>query len=196
MKVLEFIKRKWKLLLIIFIILLVIGIFLYFYISSFKVDREETLELMKEVNEDYPTFNKSMTEFVNKRNAFYKQKDEIFLEDIGKNVNVWVKFMADYEKIINKVEDNSKRLKPNCKNDFGDINAKTECNQFRVNYEAAMNYYITDVKVYNNIVKEYNEWLINNNSSYQKLEKVSLTIYKDYIDYDEDGEYFGKEGSN
>lgn len=195
MKVLNFFKKKWKILLVIFIILALISSFLYFYISSFKVDRAETLVLMKEVNEDYPKFSKNMTEFVNKRNAFYKQKEEIYLEDIGKNTNTWITFMSDYAKIINVIEDNSKRLKTNCKNDFGDITAKTQCNQFRVNYEAAMNYYITDVKVYNNIVKEYNVWLTNNNSSYKKLEEVSLTLYKDYIDVDGDGEYFGKEAS-
>lgn len=189
----KFIKKRWKLLLGILLILTVIGVFLYFYISSFKVDREETLALMKEVNEDYPKFNKSMTEFVNKRNAFYKQKEEIYLEDMGKNTNAWVTFMNDYAKIIENIENNSQRLKDACKNNFGDINAKTQCNQFRVNYEAANNYYITDIKAYNNIVKEYNEWLTNHNSKYPKLNEVSLS--KDYIDYDEDGEYFGKEVS-
>lgn len=191
----NFIKKRWKILVCILLILSVIGVFLYFYISSFKVDRQETLALMKEVNEDYPKFNKNMTEFVNKRNAFYKQKEEIYLEDMGKNTAAWITFMNEYAKIIENIESSSKRLKGHCKNNFGDINAKTQCNQFRVNYEAANNYYITDIKAYNNIVKEYNEWLINHSSSYPKLNEISLSIYKDYIDYDEDGEYFGKEVS-
>lgn len=175
---------------IIVILLLILGV--TFYVSSFKTDQEETKKLMSEVNEDYDKFNKNMTAFVNKRNEFYKQKDSIFLEDISKDTSVWTNFMNDYEKVIENVDESGKRLKKACKNNFGDITVKTKCNQFRVNYESANNYYITDVKVYNNIVDKYNEWA---SSNYQNLEKVKLKIYDDYIDYDEDGEYFGKEGS-
>lgn len=174
------------------IIILLIGLGIFFYVSSFKVDQEETKELMNEVNEDYDEFNKNMTAFVNKRNEFYKKKEEVFLEDIAKDTSVWTNFMAEYEKVINDVEESSKRLKKACKNNFGDITVKSKCNQFKVNYESANNYYITDVKVYNNLVKEYNEWA---SSNYKNLEKIELKIYKDYIDYDEDGEYFGKEDS-
>ena len=188
-------KNKKKMAIITLIVLIILSIIItcgYFYVQSFKVDREETLKLMAEVNEDYPEFSKSMTEFVNKRNGFYKKQEEIFLEDISKNPSSWTNYMNEYEIVIQKIEDSSKRLKKACVNDFGDITAKAQCNQFRVNYEAAHNYYITDVKVYNELVKKYNEW---NNGSYEKLSEVDRKIYKDYIDYDEDGEYFGKEVS-
>jgi len=173
-------------------ILITLGVFLYFYINSFKLDREQTLKLMAEVHEDYPEFSKSMTEFVNKRNEFYKMQEEIYLEDMGKNPSLWSNFINEYSSIIQKIEDGSKRLQKACVNDFGDITAKTECNQFRVNYESANNYYISDIKVYNELVKKYNEWA---NGSYENLKEVELKIHKDYIDYDEDGEYFGKEVS-
>jgi len=188
-------KSKKKMIVIIstlILILLALGVGLYFYVESFKVDREKTLELMAEVNEDYPGFSKSMTEFVNKRNDFYKKQEEIFLEDISKNPSSWTNYIKEYETIIQNIENGSERLKKACVNDFGDITAKTECNQFRVNYESAHNYYITDIKVYNELVNKYNEWA---GSTYENLSKVELVIYKDYIDYDEDGEYFGKEVS-
>ena len=188
-------KKKIAIIISIILVVALLVAFVFVYVSSFKTDQEETLKLMEEVNEDYPTFNKNMTTFVNKRNEFYKQKEEIYLEEIGKNTSLWTNFMAEYAKILNDIEDSSARLKKACKNDFGDITAKSQCNQFRANYEAANNYYITDVKVYNEIVKTYNEWVDSNNSTYQKLSSVDLEIYEDYIDYDEDGEYFGKEGS-
>lgn len=185
-------KKRTKVIIIVSLVIIILAVLIYMYVSSFKVDKEKTLKLMNEVSEDYPAFNKAMNEFVNKRNSFYKQKEEIYLDDINKDPSKWSNFMTEYAKIVNTVEDKSSRLKSACKNDFGDIGAKTKCNEFRVNYEAAMNYYITDVKVYNKIVKEYNQWLINNNNLANKLTEVKLSIYKDYIDYDKDGEYFGK----
>jgi ABC-type Na+ efflux pump permease subunit len=184
-------KKKWIILLI--VIILVFALAIYLYINSFKEDKKETLKIMKQVNTDYPVFIKATNACVEKRNEFYKQKEDIYLEEISKNPADWTTLMSEYEELLNQVETSSKRLKKYCKNEFGDITVKTECNKFKANYEAVMNYYITDVKVYNKLVKEYNEWVNTNNSSASKLEKVKLKIYDKYIDFDEDGEYFGKE---
>ncbi|MEI3507648.1 MAG: hypothetical protein V8R01_00670 [Bacilli bacterium] len=58
-----------------------------------------------------------------------------------------------------------------------------------------MNYYITDIKGYNKTVDEYNTWVTEGGYNYGKLNKAKFVVYKDYIDFDKDGEYFGKEES-
>ena len=54
-----------------------------------------------------------------------------------------------------------------------------------------MNYYITDIKGYNKTVEEYNKWASENGKN--KLNEGKFPVYKKYIDFDKDGEYFGKE---
>ena len=56
-----------------------------------------------------------------------------------------------------------------------------------------MNYYISDVNLYNQMVSEYEKYNTENGGQYPNVNKAEHVIYKDYIDYDEDGEYFGKE---
>ena len=102
--------------------------------------------------------------------------------------------METHKQNLENIENNSEKLKENCVVKFADPNVNSKCTIFKSTYEAANNYYISDIKDYNKTVEEYNEWAEKNNK--EKLNKIKLTIYKDYIDYDEDGEYFGKEEVN
>ena len=63
----------------------------------------------------------------------------------------------------------------------------------KANYEAAHNYYISDVKLYNQMIDEYDKYNLENGGTFAKVNKAEYKVYKDYIDYDKDGEYFGKE---
>ena len=70
----------------------------------------------------------------------------------------------------------------------GVINSK--CNNYKAIYEQVVNYYVTDIKNYNNNIKKYNEYQKSINSN------LILNIYKtdkDYIDYNEDKIFDGKE---
>ncbi|MBQ9011866.1 MAG: hypothetical protein IJ093_04380, partial [Bacilli bacterium] len=97
-----------------------------------------------------------------------------------------------YENAIKEVEDSSDVLKENCIVRYADVNVNSKCTNFKVNYEAAMNYFITDIKGYNKTVKQYNQWVSDNNYDYGKLNEGKLVVYKKYIDFDKDGECFGK----
>ena len=99
--------------------------------------------------------------------------------------------MDEYADTIREVEKASKNLKSNCKIKYGDVNTNSKCTAFKANYEAAMNYYISDVKIYNKLVDEYDEW--NKDGKYPKLKKGTFPVYKKYIDFDDDGEKFGSE---
>ena len=77
----------------------------------------------------------------------------------------------DYEKTMKKLYKVSKPLEKLCIKEYKDTLANSTCEVFKTNYEAITNYYINDT-------------LENKN--------LSLTKYEDYIDYDNDGKYFGK----
>lgn len=177
--------------LITLIILILIGLGIFTFIASFKEDKEITKEKMNEITKNYEKFNNSVLTFAKGRDYIYNQKENTYLEEYSKNTDVWNKMIEDHKKNIESVEKNSKNLKENCVHKYADPNINSKCTIFKSTYEAAMNYYISDIKNHNKDVDEYNKWAKNNNKN--QLNKGELTIYKDYIDYDKDKEYFGKE---
>ena len=185
---------------IILIILLFFGLVAggcYFFAQNVREDQQLTKEKMEEISGDYDKFNKNIELFVQKREELYKLLEESYLENFAENYQNWNTLIADYGKLISDVEDSSESLKDSCFIKFADIEINNKCTNFVANYEAAMNYYITDIKNYNtNIVSKYNEWAKANGKEAQLLEEGKLTVHKKYIDFDKDKEYTGKEDIN
>ncbi len=188
-------KNKAVIFIIIFII--VIGLITfgaYKFITSFKEDKQLTQEKANEIVQNFDIFNENVQKFAEGRDYFYKQRENTFLEEFAKNTENWNTLIENYQKSIEDVENSSKILKENCIVKFADPNINSKCTIFKSTYEAANNYYISDIKAYNKTVEEYNKWANENNKN--ALNKGKLPIYKDYIDYDKDKEYFGKEETN
>ncbi len=166
----------------------------YKFITNFKEDKEITKEKSNEIVQNFDLFNKSVQQFAKERDYFYNQRENTFLEEFAKNTKNWNDLIKDYQKSIENIEKNSTILKENCTVKFADPNINSKCTIFKSTYEAANNYYISDIKNYNKTVDEYNKWAKEKGENH--LNKGNLTIYKDYIDYDKDKEYFGKEENN
>ena len=185
-----------KSLLVIGIVLLIIIILFvgaWIWVDGLKEDTKITKEKMDAVKEAYPIFNQAVIDFSNLRNKFYEYKENLYLETLRDNADAWNVFMKEYADGIQKVEDAALVLKENCDIEYGDVQVSTKCDDFKVSYEPAMNYYISDVKLYNSMVDEYDKYNMENGNKFPKVNKGEFKVYQDYIDYDKDGEYFGKE---
>ena len=167
-------KKSLKIIGIVIIIIAIIFIGAWIWVDGLKEDRAETQAKMDEILKAYPNFNEAVDDFSNLRNQFYSYKEDLYLETLRDNADAWNTFMKTYE-------------------EYGDVNVSNKCTMFKANYESAMNYYISDIKLYNQMVDEYSKYNLENGNSYPKVNEGTLPIYKDYIDYDKDGEYFGKE---
>lgn len=189
---------KKSLIIIGIVILIIVIIFVgaWIWVDGLKEDKAATKVKMDEIKEAYPNFNKAVDEFSNLRNQFYTYKEDLYLETLRDNSESWNNFINTYMAGIQKVEDSAKVLKENCEIEYGDVSVSTKCNTFKANYEAAMNYYISDAKLYNQMVDEYDKYNAENGGTFAKVNKAELKIYQDYIDYDKDGECFGKEEAN
>ena len=184
---------KRKIVISILILLLIgMGIVIYFFIDSIKEDQKITKGKANEIIKAYEKFDSAINGFASLREEYYVARQNTFLEEFAQNTDSWNDFASRYEKAIESIEKNSKVLKDNCTVKFADVNVNSKCTTFKANYEAAMNYYITDIKDYNQTIKKYNDWVTENNYNYGKLNEAKYVVYKKYIDYDEDGEYFGK----
>lgn len=186
-------KKSLKVIGIVFVIIAILFVLAWIWASGLKEDQKETKKTMKLVLDSYDNFNNRVEEFSNYRNKFYEMKEDLFLETLGEKADEWNEFMVKYADSISEVEKSSKNLKKNCEIKYGDVNTNSKCTAFKANYEAAHNYYISDVKLYNELIDDYNKWNSEEGNKYPKVEKGKYSVYKKYIDFDKDGEFFGKE---
>lgn len=186
-------KKSLKVIGVVFIIIAILFVLAWIWASGLKEDQEETKKTMKLVLDSYENFNNRVEEFSNYRNKFYEMKEDLFLETLGENAEEWNDFMGKYADSISEVEKSSKNLKENCEIKYGDVNTNSKCTAFKANYEAAHNYYISDIKLYNDLIDDYDKWNKEEDNKYPEVKKGTYPVYKKYIDFDKDGEYFGKE---
>ncbi|MBR3198466.1 MAG: hypothetical protein IKG27_00460 [Bacilli bacterium] len=177
----------------VFVLIIIILVFLgCIWAKGLKKDQRITKEKMKLIIDAYPKFDESVNMFSDKRNILYEFKDELYFETLSENVTYWNTFIDEYAEGIKKLEEASKVLKKNCVVNFGDVNTNSKCTAFKANYEAAHNYYISDAISFNKLVENYDEWNEKNGNKAEQVKKANFPVYKKYIDYDKDGEYFGK----
>lgn len=186
-------KKSLKVIGIVFIIIAILFGCAWVWASGLKEDQRKTKEIIKVILEKYENFNNRVEEFSQLRNKYYELKEDLYLETLSENAEEWNKFMDDYSNAISEVEKASKELKENCDIKYGDVNANSKCTAFKANYEAAHNYYISDINLYNELIDDYNKWLKEENVKGKEINKGKYPVYKKYIDFDKDKEYFGKE---
>ena len=186
-------KKSLTIIGVVMIIIVIIFICAWVWVDGLKEDTAITKKKMDEVLDAYPKFNEEVDNFSKLRNQLYESKEDLYLETLRDNAASWNTFMENYKNSIMKVENTALILKKNCAEEYGDVNVSSKCTTFKANYEAAHNYYISDVKMYNQMVDEYDVYNAEHGNGYAKVNKASYGPYDDYIDYDKDGEYFGKD---
>ena len=72
---------------------------------------------------------------------------------------------------------------------YPDSKVNTKCVNYKSIYEQVVNYFISDINVYNKNVKEYNKE--QNDNKDKMIEEYKTN--KKYIDYNNDKTYDGKE---
>ena len=186
-------KKSLKIIAVVMIIIVILIVLASIWVEGLKKDQEKTKKTMKIVQANYNDFNNRVEELSEIRNKFYEYRENLYMETLGETSEEWNKFIKEYADIITQIDLKAKKLKENCDVKYGDVDTNNKCTQFKANYEAANNYYISDITMYNKLVEEYDKWNEENGGKYAKVEKGTFPIYTDYIDYDKDGEYFGKE---
>ncbi len=185
-------KKSLKIIGIVILINIVLVALASIWAKGLKEDQKITKEKMKLIIDAYPSFDESVNQFSDMRNILYENKEEMYYETLDENAEYWNDFIPKYAEGIKKLEENAKVLKENCIVKYGDVNTNSKCTAFKANYEAAHNYYISDAKAFNRLINNYNQWREKNDEKAKEVNKFTYPVYKKYIDFDKDGEYFGK----
>ena len=184
---------KKKLVLIILIILLVIdicvvGIFVVRkLVRNYKKDRTRTLEIISNIDSEYKEFESSITDYNNnlkKLVALINQSN--YYAEFNKNNKEMVTLLDKVSEQVKKMAD-YKTLNSSCNINYADGKTNRSCNSYMKTYEKSVNIYIDVVKAYNNIISKLKE-------VYTASEiKEYTAVFTDYIDYNKDGNFLGKE---
>lgn len=182
--------------LIILLILVALGLIIYNFYKGYKDDKAKTNELINNINNGYNDFVAGLNDINNKRETVYTNIfKKTYYTDMQNNIDSWNTTIDEYSKTIESLDNKSKYLKDNCLNiKFYHSEINPKCDLFVENYEMVINYYITDIEIYNKNIDSYNTWANENDEdSYKIIDKFVNNSYTEYIDFNNDGVFLGKE---
>lgn len=163
------------------------------FIMGLKADRLETQKRIDIVNNEFEVLSTNTTIFENTRDELYnKVLSNVYFDTMYKDDDRVKEKLSNYENLVDELEKTTVKLDNLCKNVYyPDIETNTKCSNYKSIYEQVNNYFIGDIEVYNRNVEKYNK---DQESKKSKLMLDKYTTRRDYIDYDGDNKYDGKEG--
>ena len=162
------------------------------FLINLREDHQEVLRRLEDVSAIFESFSTNTTAFEEYRDVLYTDVLENIYYDTMYETNPKVKEKIDeYEGIVNTLKEDTRKLDNLCGKVYypkSDVN--NMCVNYKSIYEQVVNYYVSDIMMYNSNIDKYNE--------YQKTVQSELLVdeYKTnyhYIDYNGDKVFDGKE---
>ena len=162
------------------------------FVIGLKDDREATLKRIEEVKDEFETFSTNTSVFESFRDELYnKVFTNVYYDTMHFNDADVKNKLSNYENLVDELTKNTDNMNKLC-NDmyYPDSDANNKCNNYKSIYEQVVNYFVSDIKVYNSNIDKYNTYQQGLNSGL-KLEYYSTK--KNFIDYNNDKKFDGKE---
>ena len=183
------IKKIGYLILTLSLILIISGGFSSF-LMGLRKDKENTLNLMKVVDDEFEDFSANTSVFENFREDLYEDAlGGVVCSQLVQNNGTINNRLSNYENLVDELNKSVKKLDKLCKDVYyPSSSTNNKCSNYKDIYEQANNYFVSDVKTYNKNIKSCNELITDNN-----LLMKDYKTKKEYIDYNNDKKYDGKE---
>lgn len=162
------------------------------FVLGLKADRIETYNRMNDVSDVFENFSTNTSVFESFRDELYVNVLGDIYYDTMYNDDVSVKNkLSNYENLVDELEKNTLSLNKLCDDVYyPDGNVNNKCSNYRSIYEQVVNYFVSDIKVYNKNVKKYNNYQASVGSN---LAIKEYKTSKKYMDYNGDKKFDGKE---
>ena len=162
------------------------------FLIGLKADKEETYKRISVVNHEFEVFNTNTTAFETFRDELYNSVlSSVYFDTMYKEDEVIKNKLSNYENLVDELDKNVKKLDGLCDNVYyPESDTNTKCSNYKSIYEQVINYFVTDIKLYNKNVNKYNKY---QNSKNTKLSIQKYSTKRIYIDYNNDGKFDGKE---
>lgn len=160
------------------------------FLIGLRKDKENTMNLMKVVDDEFETFSANTSVFESFREDLYAEVlegavcNQLILNDAAvKNK------LSNYENLVDELSKNVKRLDKLCVDVYyPNSTTNNKCLNYKSIYEQVNNYYVTDINNYNKNIKQ-----CNSSASGDILLLKEFKNNKKYIDFNGDKKYDGKE---
>ena len=171
------------------LVLIISGGFSSFLIGLRK-DKENTLNLMKVVDDEFEVFSANTSVFENFREDLYEDVlGGIICEQLVQNNKDITNKFSNYENLVDELNKSVVKLDKLCKDVYyPNSSTNNKCSNYKDIYEQVNNYFVGDVKVYNKNVNSCNSGVTDNNMLIKEYKTK-----KQYVDYNNDKKYDGKE---
>lgn len=162
------------------------------FLTGLRKDREEISKRQVEIQDIFEVFSTNTSIFEQERDQLYEEVltrlyyDSMYHKD--KEVKVR---LSNYEHLVDELRNNTRELDRLCRNIyFPDQTVNSKCKNYLTIYEQVVNYFITDINVYNNNIEKYNHYQ-EELETLLRLRKYETS--KEYIDYNHDNVFDGRE---
>lgn len=160
------------------------------FVNSFAKDISDTKESIDTIRDEYIKFKDLLQSFNGNREIIYTDVfNNLFIENLDGNYDNWIIELQDYEKTTDKIFNYKSLLEEKCAGIiYNDSDIQSKCDSMLISYETVNNYFVKDINKWNEFVDNYNSQL---EDTLYKREYFDLRG-RNYIDFNDDGEYLGK----
>lgn len=162
------------------------------FLIGLKDDRVATLKRIDEVKDEFEVFSTNTSVFESFRDDLYnKVFANVYYETMHLNDAAVKNKLSNYENLVDELTKNTNSMNELCNDMYypdSDINSK--CNNYKSIYEQVVNYFVSDISVYNSHIDKFNQFQAAANTG---LKLEYYTTDKKFIDYNKDKKFDGKE---
>ena len=180
-------KKKYIIITITIIITLILILGVIKFIISFKEGSNNQQTKMNEITTTYTLLEESINNYNNIRKTLTNRLSTYYQDTFRDNYSDTINLMQNYDQIIGEIQEEINLIAKDCANNiFNDSNVNNICKNYQETYEQLVNTYVNDINDINTIIEDYN------NDTNSSLAKFNSNYINNYIDYNQDGEYIGK----
>jgi len=167
-------KKKIVWLIIPIIIICLIGIFLFWKLTT-SIQEEEKMrkEGIEEIQEKYDQLNILAENFNTKRQEYNQLFQDLYLNTLKEKGELFSEKLKEYNDSLNELKKLASMIDEKCQRDYQDTTTSKNCNSSKKTMESAIEVLKQDVKKYNDLIENYNQWIKENN-----LEETELIKYE------------------
>ena len=179
-------SKIFVILIIIVIVFVCLGLFLFFkgILDDSKITNQRIGEI-KNINVD---MNDTINDYNNSRKTLSLLLDSTYTDNLNDKYDNIVLLLNKEETFVKSAKDIVLKLDNDCDGKFySDAIANGICLSYKVNYEEMCNVFMNDIKNINDMIHIYN------NGHTESLQEYVSNDFSDYIDYNQDGNFSGKE---
>ena len=163
------------------------------FVAGLKADRKEIYQRVHEVEDVFETFSTNTSVFESERDNLYtKVFDNLFYDTMYQEDRTVKNKLSNYEQLVDELTKNMEDLNRLCEGVYyPDATTNSRCVNYKTIYEQIINYFVSDMEHYNELVDKYNTYE-ESLGTLLRIRKYSTD--KKYIDFNVDGQYDGREG--